>query len=102
MKRKTIAKLFRVDPIENKILKEKCNKQNISESEFLRNCIMNKEVDYKLRKDILKILYELRKIGTNINQIAHVANSTKDIMHNKYESNYKELIKIIEELREKL
>ena len=102
MKAKKIEKIFRVDPYENKMLKEKSKEAKISEAEFLRNCILNKEIDYVLRKAVFDILYELRKIGTNINQIAHIANSTNQIMENKYETNYKELMKIIEELRKKL
>ena len=102
MKKRQIIKNFRIDPSENRMLKEKAKESNSSEADFLRNCILNKNTDYVLRKEVLDILYELRKIGVNINQIAHIANSTNQIMDNKYETNYKELMKIIEELREKL
>ena len=102
MKKRQIIKNFRIDPSENRMLKEKAKESNSSEAEFLRNCILNKDIDYVLRKAVFDILYELRKIGTNINQIAHIANSTNQIMENKYETNYKELMMIIEELREKL
>ena len=102
MKTKVMPRSFRLSPEEDKMLKEKCKEQNISKSKFIKNCIIGKQVDYVLRKSILDILYELRKIGTNINQIAHIANSTNQIMDNKYETNYKELMTIIEELREKL
>ena len=102
MKTKIMPRSFRLSPEEDKVLKEKCKELDISKSEFIKRCIMNKEVDYKLRKSIFDILYELRKIGININQIAHIANSTNQIMENKYETNYKELMTIIEELREKL
>ena len=102
MKKRQIIKNFRIDPSENRMLKEKAKESNSSEADFLRNCILNRNIDYVLRKEILDILYELRKIGTNINQIAHIANSTNQIMDNKYETNYKELMTIIEELREKL
>ena len=102
MKTRQIIKNFRVDPYENRMLKEKAKESNSSEADFLRNCILNKNTDYVLRKEVLDILYELRKIGVNINQIAHIANSTNQIMENKYETNYKELMTIIEELREKL
>ena len=102
MKKRQIIKNFRIDPSENRMLKEKAKESNSSEADFLRNCILNKNTDYVLRKEVLDILYELRKIGVNINQIAHIANSTNQIMDNKYETNYKELMKIIEELRGKL
>ena len=102
MRKRQIIKNFRIDPSENKMLKQKAKESNSSEADFLRNCILNKNTDYVLRKEILDILYELRKIGVNINQIAHIANSTNQIMENKYETNYKELMTIIEELREKL
>ena len=102
MKKRQIIKNFRIDPSENKMLKQKAKESNSSEADFLRNCILNKNTDYVLRKEVLDILYELRKIGVNINQIAHIANSTNQIMENKYETNYKELMTIIEELREKL
>ncbi len=102
MKTRQIIKNFRVDPYENRMLKEKARESNSTEADFLRNCILNRNTDYVLRKEILDILYELRKIGTNINQIAHIANSTNQIMDNKYEANYKELMKVVEELKEKL
>ena len=102
MKKRQTIKNFRIDPSENKMLKQKAKESNSSEADFLRNCILNKNTDYVLRKEVLDILYELRKIGVNINQIAHIANSTNQIMENKYETNYKELMMIIEELREKL
>lgn len=102
MKKRQIIKNFRIDPSENRMLKEKAKESNSSEADFLRNCILNKNTDYVLRKEVLDILYELRKIGVNINQIAHIANSTNQIMDNKYETNYKELMTIIEELRGKL
>ena len=102
MKTRQIIKNFRVDPNENRMLKEKARESNSTEADLLRNCILKRNIDYVLRKEILDILYELRKIGTNINQIAHIANSTNQIMENKYEANYKELMKIIEELRDKL
>ena len=102
MRENPVKKNFYLSLSDDKKLKDKCHILDVNETEFFRNLINDIEVDYKLRKEILDILYELRKIGTNINQIAHIANSTNQIMENKYETNYKELMTIIEELREKL
>ena len=60
---------------------------------------INKPVRVLLR--ISDLLGKVSRFGININQIAHIANSTNQIMDNKYETNYKELMTIIEELREK-
>ena len=102
MRKNSIKKNFYLSPRDDKKLKDKCLELNINESQFFRNCINDKEVDYSLRKDILNILYELRKIGNNINQIAYVANRSGYVEQRKYENNYNELLNIINNIRESL
>ena len=102
MRNRNIKKSIYLNYDEEKKLKEKCNELNISESEFFRDCISNKEVDYKLRKEILDLIYEIRKIGVNINQLTKIANQSGYISENKYSNNYKELLRIIDYIKEKL
>ena len=43
MKTRQIIKNFRVDPNENRMLKEKARESNSTEADFLRNCILNRK-----------------------------------------------------------
>lgn len=102
MRKRQIKKNLYLSIIEDKRLKEKCEELGVSESEYFRSCINDFNVDYKLRKKVFDLILELRKIGTNINQIAYVANRSGYISDNKYSTNYKELLNIIEKIRELL
>lgn len=45
------------------------------------------------------LIFELNKIGTNINQIAKVANMTGSIESKEYQKQYKELQKVVRDLQ---
>ena len=76
------TKCIRVKVFEEelKILEDQCEKFSMSKSEFLRNCILFGGIysQEKMNKEELKkFLYELNRIGNNINQIAYNTNSKK-------------------------
>ena len=50
---------------------------------FLRKMILGEEVKPKRPEQFRDLLYELSAIGNNINQIAHLANSTGTISQNQ-------------------
>lgn len=71
---------FRIFEEELRILEDQCERFSMSKSEFLRNCILFGGVyrPERLEKDeIKKLIYELNRIGNNINQIAYNTNSKK-------------------------
>ena len=74
MRNRTIKKQFWLNETEENILKEKAKKANISEAEFLRNCINGFEVREKPYENFYHVLRDLRGIATNINQLARSAN----------------------------
>lgn len=51
-------------------------------------------------RELLSFLYELNKIGVNINQIAKVANMTGSVMEREYAENYKELKNLMDMIKE--
>lgn len=81
MEQKSIQKNFRITEKQQVHLDHACEKYGITESEFLRRLIdsdmgiaVPKETQesYQFRK---QLLYEINKIGTNINQIVKNVNS---------------------------
>lgn len=79
-RRRTKCIRVKVFEEELRILENQCERFSMSKSEFLRNCILFGGVyrPERLEKDeIKKLIYELNRIGNNINQIAYNANSKK-------------------------
>ena len=70
--KKTEEICVRVTPTEKKELQEKADAAHLSLSRYL----VKSGSDHKMlqTQNIARLIYEIRKIGININQIAHVAN----------------------------
>ena len=67
---------------EQEILREKADKLGVSFGKFVKNCAI--ENDIKIRRRTIKktdprLLYEINKIGCNINQIAHQLNKMQEL-----------------------
>ena len=101
MRNRTIKKSFYLNEEENRLLKEKCFGGFISESDFFRMCILNKEIKEKPDKKFYDALEQLRGVATNINQIARVANQTRIIDVDSLKDFEKEVKDIISDLRKK-
>lgn len=101
MRNRTIKKSFYLNEEENRLLKEKCFGGFISESDFFRMCILNKEIKEKPDEKFYDTLEQLRGIATNINQIARVANQTRAIDIDSLKEFEKEVKDIIADLRKK-
>ena len=69
--------IFRVSPYEKMIILNKAQRAKISVSDFCRKAAVEREVRYI--EGLSELVYELNKIGTNINQIAVAANQGRDI-----------------------
>ena len=70
--RKTESYLLHLTPTEKKQLKEKAEQSKLSISKYLIALSENKKI-----VSVEKLPLEITRIGVNINQIAHVANSQK-------------------------
>lgn len=86
-KMKQIKVYFPLSDFEN--LKENSKSQEITMSEFVRNSVNTKIANAPLPKSKKvyrvadpKVLFEVNKIGNNLNQIARQLNSKKDDISN--------------------
>jgi hypothetical protein len=71
---KTIKKSLRLTEKENLQLEENLQKHNLKFSEFARAKILNQKIKSKITNDLI---YEVSKIGNNLNQIAKYVNTQK-------------------------
>jgi len=82
------------------IFDAKADEAEMSKSAFIRNMIMFGEVHERTmfsKKDTEALLYEVNRIGNNINQIAFRANSNKTIDERDFQNmydNYMELLSV--------
>lgn len=61
-------------PLRNKITIS-AKSLNMTDSEYVINAISNTKLNYKpIRKDLAKVSLGIKKVGNNLNQIAHVLN----------------------------
>ena len=69
--------IFRLSPHDRASVISKARRAKISVSDFCRKSVISAEVRYI--EGLPNIVYELNKIGTNINQIAVAANQGRDV-----------------------
>ena len=101
MRKRFIEKKYYLDEKEEKILKEKCKKLNVSYSKFIRDLILGYVHDDSLTIEIHNLIYELNRIGNNINQIAYVANSKGIVVQYNLEEKLKKINIVIDKLNDK-
>jgi len=75
-------------------------KLGLNRSEYFRHIINDRMPEDRPPKDYFGTLIELRVIGKNITQIAHVANTTGVIDKSRFDDLKKELIMLILDLIE--
>jgi hypothetical protein len=68
---------FRVSPHDRTAIIAKARRARVSVSDFCRKAALEKKVIYI--EGLPALVYELNKIGTNMNQIAAAANQGRDI-----------------------
>ena len=80
---------------EKDILRKKACLVGMSESSLIRCWIKDIHPKEKPPPEFYDLINELRRIGINLNQIAHVANMIGKIDVYRYEDNIKELKKLL-------
>ncbi len=67
---------FRVSKEVKAVLIKKAKANHMSMTEYMTQLIVNRPIDHKdIYEQLSKLVYEVNKIGVNINQIAHNINS---------------------------
>lgn len=99
-KTRKIAKRFDVNEYEAELLDIKAKQAGLKEGQLIRELITGYAPTEAPGKDFYAAIEEIRRIGTNINQIAAVANGTKVIDVNWLLSLAKELDAKMLEIKE--
>ena len=73
--KKTERLQLRLTPEEKEKLLSKAAEARMTVSDYIANLLENKKV--QLEKNIPALIYEINKIGVNINQMAYIANSQR-------------------------
>lgn len=89
--RKTEKLLLRLTPTEKNNIAYHSKLMNISQNEYISLCIRRKRII--ICKDFPELIYQLSRIGNNINQISAIANTNKYISVN----NVTEVQKLMEQ-----
>lgn len=92
--KKTVEICVRVTPTEKKELQEKADAAHLSLSRFLVKSASDRKM--LQTENIAKLIYEIRKIGINVNQIAHVANGQRFILQSDLVSLNRHMDAVIE------
>ena len=92
--KKTVEICVRVTPAEKKELQEKADAAHLSLSRYMVKSASDRKM--LQTENIAKLIYEIRKIGININQIAHVANGQRFILQSDLVSLNRHMDAIIE------
>lgn len=73
---KDVRKTIRFSQSEFEIIKKELEKSNITFTEFARSAILRKKIKLPIEKHFL---FELNKIGNNLNQIARTVNTNNRV-----------------------
>ena len=101
MRKRNIRIQVRLNDIEYAKLLDDISKSDETISDYIRKLILEKEIKEKPEKDFYKVMKQLSKIGVNLNQIAHKANSTNVIDKDFYKNEAEEWHKFAREVKMK-
>lgn len=100
MRNRSIKKQYWLNEEENNLLKEKCLKTGLSESDFIRSYIKGYKVKEKPDENFYYILRNLGGIANNINQIARVANRSLYVDSRDYDKHMQKVLDFITDIEE--
>ena len=100
MRKRHIKKQYWLDDAEDNLLKEKCAKAGLSESNFIRAYINGYKVKEKPDDNFYYVLRNLGGIANNLNQIARVANRDMYVNRESYNTNMEKVIDFITDIEE--
>jgi hypothetical protein len=101
MRKRNVRKQFWFTNEEATDLRKKASLVGLTESALVRSLLNDYQPKEKPPREFYTLITELRKIGTNLNQIAHKANITNIIDKANYEIMAKEIQQIIILIKER-
>lgn len=100
MRNRHIKKQYWLNEEEDNLLKEKCMKAGLSESDFIRAYIKGYKVKEKPDENFYYVLRNLNGIANNINQIARVANRSLYVEPREYDKHVQKVVDFITDIEE--
>lgn len=79
-------------------IKEKVEQSGMSQQEYILSCVLNKPITNT--DGIKELIPELKRVGNNLNQIAHALNGGRYYQYNLITDNQKELDKVWQSLKQ--
>lgn len=79
---RSVVKHVRMTEDESGQLEELARQNGMSVSAYIRTAVFGltlEKVPYEMMEQIKELNFQCRKIGTNINQIAHICNAKQDV-----------------------
>ena len=101
MRKRNIRIQVRLNDIEYAKLLDDVSKSNENISDYIRKLIMSIQIKEKPDYEFYEVMKQLSKIGVNLNQIAHKANSTNVIDKDFYKNEAEEWHKFAREVKKK-
>ena len=89
---------FRVNEEEYQKLQERVQESGKSQQEYILSCVLNKPITNT--DGIKELIPELKRVGNNLNQIAHALNGGRYYQYNLITDNQKELDKVWQSLKQ--
>lgn len=99
---KEITLRFRVSLLEKEIIKNRAEKTNLTISEFCRNSIFNKRINYALSEEEEKVYKNLTRFNNDFERLANYFKHKDSILSNeirKVAQNMKDELRYIRDLR---
>ena len=90
--------VIRVSEEELAQIKEKVEQSGKSQQEYILSCVLNKPITNT--DGIKELIPELKRVGNNLNQIAHALNGSSYYSYNLITENQKELTEIWQSLKQ--
>jgi len=101
IREKYCDKHVRFYPSEIEKLNELSKLTGLSANEVIRSCLNNIVFKEAPPKEFYDLLNKINNIGININQIAHIANSTGEIYFDTLKIYFSQIEQFIKEVKEK-
>ena len=91
---------IRISEAEAEQLRKKVEQSGMSQQEYILSCVLNKPITNT--DGIKELVPELKRVGNNLNQIAHALNGGRYYQYNLITDNQKELDKVWQLLKQYL
>lgn len=89
---------IRISEAEAEQLRKKVEQSGMSQQEYILSCVLNKPITNT--DGIKELIPELKRVGNNLNQIAHALNGGRYYQYNLITDNQKEVREVWQSLKQ--